>query len=317
MSRTANKKSPPAEAPEILPAVAARIEAAQDMALSTAETDEVFAAGLDVGRLEALDFVGTVTIAAIVSVYENVKKSKAWRLLRNPKSGHGAHFESLEEFCEVKLGKSYERIRKIAANRALIGQDAFEQAERIGLRQVDYNAIKALPAPDQELVRRAVEESKSRDEVIDLLQELAVRHAQTRSERDEALADKQATEQVLADKNKRIDQLRAAQKRINAEPPDERSAAIQAEAASMAADLQGRLQGMLRQAFIAVINSDDERDRHSIFLAGLLGQLQARVTELRDEFDLPDLSTAADDEPGIDMAALAVLEARNLAQARR
>ena len=45
--------------------------------------------------------------------------------------------------------------------------------------------------------------------------------------------------------------------------------------------------------------------------------MPARVTELRDEFDLPDLSTAADDEPGVDMAALAVLEARNVAQARR
>lgn len=133
----------------------------------------------------------------------------------------------------------------------------------------------------------------------------------------EAAAEREATQEVLDKKNAKIDKLERQQKRINAEPPDERMAAIQAEAASMAADLQGRLQGMLRQAFIAVINSDDEGDRHSIFLAGLLGQLQARVTELRDEFDLPDLSTAADDEPGVDMAALAVLEARNLAQARR
>ena len=317
MSRAKNTLNLPTELPAILPDVEARIVAAQDQALSVTETNEVFAAGVDIGRLEALDFVATIATSALLSIFENVKKSKGWRLMRDPRSGDGRHFASLDEFCEIKLGKSYRRFRELAANRVVIGQEAFEQAERIGLRQVDYNAIKALPAPDQELVRRAVEESKSRDEVIDLLQELAVRHAQTRSERDEALADKQATEQVLADKNKRIDQLRAAQKRINAEPPDERSAAIQAEAASMAADLQGRLQGMLRQAFLAVVNSGDERGQHSIFLAGLLGQLQARVTELRDEFDLPDLSTAADDEPGVDMAALAVLEARNLAQARR
>lgn len=314
MSRTANKKSSPAEAPEILPAVAARIEAAQDAALSVSETEELLALGKTVGQMEMAAFFGNISDTAALAAFENVKKSKAWRHLRG---SDGEIFPSLEQFCRERLGFSERRLRQVVANRALLSQEVFEQAERIGLRQVDYNAIKALPAPDQELVRRAVEESKSRDEVIDLLQELAVRHAQTRSERDEALADKQATEQVLADKNKRIDQLRAAQKRINAEPPDERSAAIQAEAASMAADLQGRLQGMLRQAFLAVVNSGEERDQHSIFLAGLIGQLQARVTELRDEFDLPDLSTAADDEPGIDMAALAVLEARNLAQARR
>ena len=176
--RPAAVRAAPADMPEILPAVAERIEAAQDAALSVAETDEVFAAGLDVGRLEALDFVLTVGTSAIVSVFENVKKSKAWRHLRNPNSSHGEKFESLEQFCEVKLGKSYKRLQAISSNRAAIGAEAFEQAERIGLRQVDYNAIKTLPAPDQELVRRAVEESQSRDEVLGLLQELAARHGQ-------------------------------------------------------------------------------------------------------------------------------------------
>ena len=314
MARTPTKTTPPAAEPALNETALATLEAApRQLAVAHEAMDEVLAAGIDLGRLEALDFIAVTANTAALAVYQNVKKSKAWRHLRG---SDGEIFPSLEQFCRERLGFSERRLRQVVANRALLSQEVFEQAERIGLRQVDYNAIKALPAPDQELVRRAVEESKSRDEVIDLLQELAVRHAQTRSERDEALADKQATEQVLADKNKRIDQLRAAQKRINAEPPDERSAAIQAEAASMAADLQGRLQGMLRQAFLAVVNSGDERDQHSIFLAGLIGQLQARVTELRDEFDLPDLSTAADDEPGIDMAALAVLEARNVAQAR-
>ncbi|WP_156106126.1 hypothetical protein [Comamonas aquatica] len=35
---------------------------------------------------------------------------------------------------------------------------------------------KPCPPPDQELLRRAVEEAQSRDEVLDLLQELAARH---------------------------------------------------------------------------------------------------------------------------------------------
>lgn len=70
-------------------------------------------------------------------------------------------------------------------------------------------------------------------------------------------------------------------------------AAIQAEAASIAADVQGRLQGTLRQAILAVINSGEERGQHDVFLAGLVGQVQARLTELRDEFSLPEISEAA------------------------
>ena len=111
--------------------------------------DEVLAAGIDLGRLEAMDFLATVANSAILAIYENVKKSKAWRLLRNPTSGNGCQFESLEEFCEVKLGKSYRRMRQLAADRNLIGHEAFEQAERLGLHQRDYNAIKALPAPHE------------------------------------------------------------------------------------------------------------------------------------------------------------------------
>ncbi|WP_238945189.1 hypothetical protein [Allofranklinella schreckenbergeri] len=122
------------------------------------DKDEVFAAGVDIGRLEALDFVATVANSAILPIYESIKKSKGWRYIRNPKSSNGSNFESLEEFCQVKLGKTYGRLQHLLSNRNLIGQEAFEQAEKLGLRQVDYNAIKALPAPDQELIRRAVNE---------------------------------------------------------------------------------------------------------------------------------------------------------------
>ncbi|RZS86046.1 hypothetical protein [Pigmentiphaga kullae] len=175
------------------------------------EMDEVLAAGVDLGRLEALDFVATVANSALIQIFENVKKSKAWRLLRNPKSGDGRHFESIDEFCEAKLGKSYRRMREIASNHRLLGQEAFEQAERIGLHQRDYNAIKALPAPDQELIRRAVEEAKTRDEVVDLMQELAVRHGKEREahgkELEDAKAEQRALEKLSADAAKEKQRL--------------------------------------------------------------------------------------------------------------
>ncbi len=303
MRKTALKQSP-AAAPSILPQIDQRIQAAQDMALSAVETDEVFAAGVDIGRLEALDFVTTVGTSALLSIYENLKKSKGWRHMRNPKSADGRHFESLAEFCEVKLGKSYSRFRELAANRTMIGQQAFEQAERIGLRQVDYNAIKALPAPDQELVRRAVEESKSRDEVLDLMQELAARHGaekQTLTQRaEEAEAELKASEEVLAKKNARIDKLERDAKRFRNLPPDEALAALKKDATLVATEAEVIVLGGLRQALIALNNSGEERGQHGVFMAGLLGQVQAQINALREEFNLPDVSGAdsAFDEGG-------------------
>lgn len=189
MSRTKDTPMTPAQAPEFLPAVVSNIETAQSLALSNEQNDAVLAAGIDIGRLEAMEFFATVANSASVQIFENVKKSKAWRFLRNSKSCDGRNFESLDEFCEVKFGKSYRRLQELSSAKTALGQEAFEQSERLGLRQTDYNAIKALPAPDQELVRRAVEEAKSRDEVLDLLQELAARHGTEKKKLSKRLED--------------------------------------------------------------------------------------------------------------------------------
>jgi hypothetical protein len=149
----------------------------QDSALSHDQMEAVLAAGIDLGQLHASIFFTTMGETACLASYENVKKSKAWKIFKNPNNPTGGKFESLDEFCRAKLGKSYNRLQALASNRNVIGQEAFEQAEKMGLRQVDYNAIKALPAPEQELIRRAVG-TQSRDEVLDLLQELCARHAQ-------------------------------------------------------------------------------------------------------------------------------------------
>ncbi|MFN3437821.1 MAG: hypothetical protein ACK41V_09025 [Acidovorax sp.] len=179
MARTPKAITPPAEGPAFNETALATLDTAPaQLVAAQGAMDEVLAAGIDLGRLEALDFVTTVVNSATLAIYENVKKSKAWRLLKNPKSSDGRNFESLTEFCQVKLGKSYSRLQELASVRNAIGQDAFEQAERLGLHQRDYNAIKALPAPDQELVRRAVEEATTREQVLDVMHDLAARNVQ-------------------------------------------------------------------------------------------------------------------------------------------
>lgn len=304
MGRHKEISQPAADMPEILPAVVARIEAAQDAALTPSEMDEVLAAGIDLGRLEALDFVITVSTSAVLAVYENVKKSRTWRYLRNPRSAHGEHFLSLEEFCEVKLGKSYARLRAVAANRNAIGQEAFEQAERLGLHQRDYNAIKTLPAPDQELVRRAVEDATSREDVLDLLQELAARHAQVKreltAEVDESKKELAAKDQRLQVVNRQKEAAEEKAARIAVMPPDEALADLQREATAIMNDALGAVRGGMRQALIALKNHGDED--HSLFMAGLVGQVQADLAALREEFHLPDVSNAADAQLAAEVA---------------
>ena len=74
MARTPNKTTPPADEPALNETALATLQAApQQLAVAHEAMDEVLAAGIDLGRLEALDFVVTVTSTAILPIYENVK----------------------------------------------------------------------------------------------------------------------------------------------------------------------------------------------------------------------------------------------------
>ena len=186
--------------------------------------------------------------------------------------------------------------------RKIIGREfirSFEQAERIGLRQVDYKAIRALPAPEQELVRRAVEESASRDEVLGLLQELAARSAQKEQELQAQVRQEQqeraATEQRLSVVRQQKEQAEERAALIATLPPDEKLQRLRQEAAALAAQVEGLVLGNLRQALLALSQAhagSDGAAGSAAFMAGLLAQVQAPLDALRAEFDLPDVAGA-------------------------
>jgi hypothetical protein len=114
----------------------------------------------------------------------------------------------------------------------------------------------------------------------------------------EERAERKAQEEVAAEKSKRIDTLKRQLKRIQAAPPDEELADLKREAVSIGNDAHGLLLGSLRQAVMQLQThalNQGVAGAHDIFLAGLVGQVQASLSQLRHEFGLPDVSTAADD----------------------
>ena len=298
MARKPNTTTPPAAEPALNEVALATLDTApRQLAVAHEAMDEVLAAGIDLGRLEALDFVLTVGTSALVAVFENVKKSKAWRLLRNPQSSHGENFQSLDEFCEVKLGKSYKRLQAISGNRALIGgEEAFEQAERLGLHQRDYNAIKALPAPDQELVRRAVEEATTREQVLDVLHDLAARNVQreaalqaelqdARDQAEDLAASKKAVESQVADLRKQA--LRLAQA-----TPDEVAADLRAQVMDAVKTIEADIRGPLADGLKQLMTHGEETGHGQ--LAWVKGQLEAVLDRLKTVAGRMDIELVAD-----------------------
>lgn len=271
----------------------AAIYATQAAALSAQQTDAVFESGMDIGRLEALDFIRTVSTSALLSVFENVRKSKGWKYLRNPENTDGQHFQSLDEFCRVKLGKSYDRLREIGTNRNLIGEQAFEQAEKIGLRQVDYNAIRALPAPRQAIIKEALAEGADKDTVTRALRELAAQSQrdidQLSARAEKAEQELAENEQLLAGKNQRIDELKIQTERIRRADPEEIQQALLDEATQRGHAALAYVRGELRLAFQAL--QDHERaggETHRHFMHGIVKELRLQLDILQADFFLED-----------------------------
>lgn len=116
----------------------------------------------------------------------------------------------------------------------------------------------------------------------------------------EARAEGSANQSILDKKNSTIDRLEREKKRIQAAPPNEVLADLQREATAIMNDALGAVRGGMRQALIALKNHGDED--HSLFMAGLVGQVQADLAALREEFHLPDVSNAADAQLAAEVA---------------
>jgi hypothetical protein len=117
----------------------------------------------------------------------------------------------------------------------------------------------------------------------------------------EARADKVADEKLIADKSAKINQL---SRHIHKATPDKVLLEIQKEATAHMNDALGCIRGQIRASLIALTNHTE--DDHSIFMAGLLGQMQADLNALREEFNLPDVSTAADQALAAEVAQWAL-----------
>ena len=152
---------------------------------------------------------------------------------------------------------------------------------------------------DDEQVEELVQTGETCGLSLDAISTMSVR--ELRAALRESREEKTATDKVLADKNAAMDKLRGQLKRIQTAPRDQQLLELQKEATSHMNDALGAIRGQLRQALIALRDHDPLQDQ-SLFSAGLVGQLAGDLAALREEFNLPDVSTAAERELAADTA---------------
>ena len=196
-----------------------------DMALADKAVLDMAPVAEALGRIKTADFfrrVGDIIIAQAFTDLRNSKKYKDYPIM--DEAGNIRRCQTIEDFCQCAFGKSYNRCYELAKNLHLLGSDLYESAERIGFRNKDYRALKALPAEEQAVVKQALE-SESKDEVLAILEDLAAKHQAEREaakkEKADLTADLEARGKLLEDKAKRLERTEEELYKLKSLPPDE------------------------------------------------------------------------------------------------
>lgn len=291
MARTKKEPLAPADAPEILPAKAVSIAASQE-ALAQAKTQteaRTRAVALQLGYALPADCTDADLIQRDIAA--NMRRSveaclEVGRGLGVLKAAcqHGefvARLDALgiEGSVAVRFMQAAQKFSKAATSQLL--QAAGNQSKLFEMLVLDDEQIKELELTGQ-----------TGELDLDDVATMSVKELRTalRKERNDAKAEQAAVEKRLQVVSKQRDDAEARAARIAVAQPNELLEELRKESVVVMNDALGVVRGNLRNALSAL---EDQGPDNGIFMAGLVGQLQADLLALREEFNLPDTSSAA------------------------
>jgi hypothetical protein len=253
-----------------------------------------------IGQIESTIFMRQVADKLIAEIAINVREGKKYKgLPYKDENGKVATVADFSEFCQVFLGKSYRRTKELIDNYNQLGPELYEQAERIGFRQRDYNALKALPIDDRQLIAQAIEE-EDLDKALDIMQEMAAKHQREKEQLTRQAADLTETlnakDKVIKDKSAHIAEqaeklavLENKQRQQDSQPvsAEQRLLDLRSNLQITAANIKTHVMTRLRKDIKALYEAEMEGNDETLFMAGCLIEIGRELAILRDEYNLP------------------------------
>ncbi|EFC0795163.1 TPA: hypothetical protein ACUB0Q_005280 [Escherichia coli] len=221
-----------------------------------------------------------------------VKENKLYRNLKGKKTPNGSDFSGTwDEFCNV-LGISVDKADLDIANLRTFGEEALESMSRMGIGYRELRQFRRLP-DDQKNALIEVAKEGDKTALLELAEEMIARHTK---EKEELKTDLEISRQMLAEKKSEIevlkdqtDELKAKlTRRTTTETPDEEGQVLETEATGFKSGVLSALIN-LKCGFEALAEHAERTGiSHTHIMAGLLDDIEARVVDMRQQFDLPD-----------------------------
>ncbi|EDY7932583.1 hypothetical protein GPM77_004223 [Salmonella enterica] len=290
MART---KSQPAElAPDV--ELNPELEVTQNLmaTVSSQLSDERDLLNQLLGQAQMADAFAQFSLTVRTSKLAFVKENKLYRALKGKKTPDGQELSGTwDEFCRL-LGKSSQHIDEELLNLRVLGEEALESMSRMGIGYRELRQFRRLPE-DQKSALIEVAKEGDKTALLELAEEMIAKHAK---EKEDLKTDLEISRQTLAEKKDEIsilkdqaDELKAKlTRRATTETPDEEGQALETEATGSKSGVLSALVN-LKCGFEALAEHAERTGiNHTHIMAGLLDDIEARVINMRHQFDLPD-----------------------------
>ncbi|EIC8634847.1 hypothetical protein LAR42_001576 [Salmonella enterica] len=290
MART---KSQPAElAPDV--ELNPELEVTQNLmaTVSSQLSDERDLLNQLLGQAQMADAFAQFSLTVRTSKLAFVKENKLYRVLKGKKTPDGQELSGTwDEFCRL-LGKSSQHIDEELLNLRVLGEEALESMSRMGIGYRELRQFRRLPE-DQKSALIEVAKEGDKTALLELAEEMIAKHAK---EKEDLKTDLEISRQTLAEKKDEIsilkdqaDELKAKlTRRATTETPDEEGQALETEATGSKSGVLSALVN-LKCGFEALAEHAERTGiNHTHIMAGLLDDIEARVIDMRHQFDLPD-----------------------------
>lgn len=221
-----------------------------------------------------------------------VKENKLYRGLKGMKTVNGSQFSGTwDDFCQL-LGMSRDKVELDIANLRTFGEEALESMSRMGIGYRELRQFRRLPE-DQKSALIEVAKEGDKTALLELAEEMIARHTK---EKEELKTDLEISRQMLAEKKGEIDVLKdqtdelkgKLTRRSATETPDEEGAALEAEITGFKSGVLSALLNIHSSCVALTDHTGQTGISHTLIMAAILDDIESRLIDIRQAFDLPD-----------------------------
>lgn len=172
-----------------------------------------------IGQVQTLDMLSKVLAVSSLLKLQYFKEHKLYKDLRgqtftSPTSGEVLAVSTWADFCTA-IGRSRQHVDEQLLNLKVLGQEALEGLQKLGVEHRELRKLRQLPDDDRDTVIQEVDLNVGdKEAIVDLIDDMAAKHHREKAALEKQLADSvadgEAKERLNADKNSKIDELDAA-----------------------------------------------------------------------------------------------------------